>query len=187
MKSSPVSRVARRSYFSEYGREVFVAQAGVDGQVGAGAPVVLGVRVDHVGAQIGLLVGRLEAGLLGQPEEHVGERGAGGREAIRSAGAGSGRLRVEAGEDVGSGGVGQADQVEVDAAQVASEAHVVLLVNPGERFGERDGLVDLKCGLLLVEAGELVEGDVGQAVELRIGRGARSRPIWLATSVVLVK
>ena len=87
----------------------------------------------------------------------------------RSAGASSGRLGVEAGKDVGAGGVGLADHVEVDAAEVAADSDVVLLVNPGKGVREGDGLVDLEGWLLLAEAGELVESDVGQAVEERIG------------------
>jgi len=53
-------------------REVFIAQAGVDGQIGQRPPVVLSVRVDDIFAEVGLLVWRLQAGLLGEAEEHVG-------------------------------------------------------------------------------------------------------------------
>lgn len=51
---------------------------------------------------------------------------------------------------------------------VGSEAEVVLVVDPRDGVGDGDGLVDVEARLLLADAGELVEGDAGQAVELGI-------------------
>ena len=61
----------------------------------------------------------------------------------------------------------------MDAAKVSAKADVVLLVNPGGGLRSGDRLVGLKVRLLLVDAGELVEGEVGQTVEQRVCRAVR--------------
>ncbi len=119
---------------------------------------------------MGFLVRGLEGGFLGQAEEEVGERGAAEGQSVRARIAGTvrpGLLGEEAGEDVGAGGVGVADFVLIDAAEVGAKADVVLAVDPGAHVAEGDGLRELEIGLLLAEAGELVHRDVGQAPELR--------------------
>ena len=150
------------------GRVVVVAKADEEGGVFHGAPVVLRVAVDLIGTEMRFLVGGLERGFLRQAEEQIGERGAAGGEAVAAGAAGcAGRLGGEAGEDVGAGGVGVADHVVVDAAEVAAEADVVLAVVPDEHVVEADGFCGLEVRLLLVEAAELIERDVGQAPQLR--------------------
>ncbi len=75
-------------------------------------------------------------------------------------------MSEEAGEYEGSGYIaGVAEEVVVDAAKVSAKADVVLLVDPRGGICSSDCLVGLKVRLLLVHAGELVERQVGQAIE----------------------
>ena len=125
---------------------------------------------------MGFLVGSLESGFLRQAEEQIGQRRTAAGETAASGGSGSAwRLSKEAGEDVGSGGVGVADHVVVDAAKVSTEADVVLAVVPDEHVGDADGFRSLEVRLLFAEAGELVQRDAGQAPELRrIGKAVET-------------
>ncbi len=53
--------------------------------------------------------------------------------------------------------------------EVSAEADVVFAVTPGAGFGECEGLGEAIVRLLLIDAGELVEDKVRQAVVERIG------------------
>ena len=132
------------------GGKIFVAKAKEQGQIGQGPPTILGKSIPGILPQIRLLLGRLQRGLLRQTKQQVGKRGAGGRTSTVAAG-GTGLLGEEAGKGVGSGHIaGIAEEVVMDAAKVSSIADVVLLVNPGDGFGNRDRLIGLKVRLLLV-------------------------------------
>ena len=111
----------------------------------------------------------------------AGSRGAGRRDRSRwrrrrrRFATDAGLAGEEAGEVEAAGGVGLADHVEVNAAEVAAEFEVVLVVDPGAGFGDGDGLVDVEVGLLLVESGELGEGEAGQAEIERAGGSVERR------------
>jgi hypothetical protein len=107
--------------------------------------------------------------LLRQTEQQVGERRAGGRSSANGA-AGAWLLGVETGEGIGAGEVaGIAKEVVMYAAKISAKAEVVLFVDPRALVRRGDRLVGLEVRLLLVDAGELVQGDVGQTLEQGVG------------------
>ncbi len=59
------------------GREKLVAQAVVQGEIGPRAPVVLGIGVPHVVAQVALAGGGVDGGLLRLAQQKIRQRGAG--------------------------------------------------------------------------------------------------------------
>ena len=57
----------------------------------------------------------------------------------------------------------------MNTVNVGSELEVLFFVDPRGSFSQFDGLVGLEVRLLFIDAGELVERDVRQTVEQRIG------------------
>ena len=102
--------------FFRVGREILVAQAVVQRELGQHPPVVLGVDIHHVVAQVALARGRVDAGFFRLAQQKIRQRGAG----------------VKAGEVERAGRIRAAQKIAMHPAVVAPETQVVLGVNPAQ-------------------------------------------------------
>ena len=126
-----------RLYNSVMRRAVVPADAEVDGELLAHAPVVGHVDVVGGGAEVEVAVAVAQGAGVGAAEQEAGEieAGAGGGDAVdQIGGAGSG-------EGVLAARVGVAGAVDLLAAVVGAEGHVVNAVDPDEAVADGAGLV----------------------------------------------
>ncbi len=149
------------------GGEVLIAHAVIQREVGAYAPIVLHEEIPYVCAEVVLEVAGLDDRLLRQAKKEIGKVGAG----VLCAGGGGGRRNrrnklacAPTGKGIAAEHVGAGERIQVDAAYVEAEVDIVPSMVPLGGLGEGDGLVDLVGRFRVAEAGELREGDAGDAV-----------------------
>ena len=148
-----MSRLARWSYNSVIGDLVVPADAEVERELLGDAPIVGHVDVVGRGAEIEVAVAVAQGGGVGAAQQETGEIETGSRRgyAVQEFG-GAG-----AGEGVLAARVGVAGAVQLLAAVVRAEGHIVHAVDPDQAVADAAGLVANQGRRAVAEAGVVGE------------------------------